>query len=264
MTDLTNFFKKKPEEIIEDVIIDYSILSNPLKSIFSEKGRPQTNEDVSLVYLKYKDAQGSFRITDELYTCSDLLGEACNFFEIDPKDFRIYYTAGENNFIVNMTVSVKSYLLTKRKELGSSNTLTLTLLPTKEIEEVQLKIFDPEENKSNENKKDTQNLLKDIDNIENVLLGKIREIIFYLIFLFLIFVYNLSHSQIQMSYYINHAYGIGLGYKKYFVMNQFGLENDFFTVNNMNDFMKWNFNLFADVFQYPKSKRIIINFLAYN
>jgi hypothetical protein len=251
LNDLTNIFKKKPEDIVEEVIKDYSVLSDQLNEIFSDKVITQFKEDTSLVYLKYKDSQGSFRITDELYTCSDLLGEACNFFDLDPKNFRIYYSIGDSNFIINMTISIKSFLFEKRKEIGGSNTITLTLLPIKVFEDMQLKVYDPEEDKSAENKGDTQNLLKDIDIIEITLLRRIDEIRFYLFFLFIIFVYNLGRSKIQMSYYINHAYNIGLGYKKFFSMNQYGLENDFFTVRNVDDFTKWSFNLFSDVFQYP-------------
>ena len=56
-----------------------------------------------------------------------------------------------------------------------------------------------------------------------------------------------------MSYFIQHAYNIGLGNKKYFSLNQYGLENDFFTVKTVEDFQDWSFNLLSNVFQYPES-----------
>jgi hypothetical protein len=241
----------KSYSIVDSVINDFSKLSTEIDKIFSEKEKSSISDEISFVYVKYEDSAVAFRITDDYYALCDLLKESSRFFDINPSSHRIY---GPDNKIVNMTLGVRLYLLQLREKLGTVP--NLMLLPIKNsvfrvnVAPQEEQVLKPAEGY------ETGELLKNIDNVETELLKKTRKIIFYLIFVCLIFVYNLSNSRVQQSYYINHAFQSRLVEKKYFKINQFGLENDFLTINNINDVMDWGIYSLVSLFQYPTSMEI--------
>lgn len=238
----------KSYTIVEGVINDFSKLSTEIDKIFGDKEKTSINDEIGFVYVKFEDTAVAFRITDDYYAFCDLLKESSNYFDINPSSHRIY---GPDNKIINMTLGVRLYLLQLKEKLGTIP--NLVLLPIKSSV-LRMNIAPQEEPvlKAAEGY-ETGELLKNIDNVESELLYKTRKIIFYLIFVCLVFVYNVSNSRVQQSYYINNAFQSRLVEKKYFKSNQYGLENDFKTINNLEDIMDWGIYCLVSLFQYPAS-----------
>lgn len=156
-------------------------------------------------------------------------------------------------------LGVKHYMNLLKTTLGYVPVILLKSI----VQEVQLVVKHEVEEDNEENRlieiSETADLLEHIENVEDILLDRTKRIIFYLVFLCIIFVYNMSHYKIQESFYINQAVNEQIYKKLFFRMNKEGLENSFGTIKNSDDLSQWLFNVYLDTFNYQDGKLIIIN-----
>jgi hypothetical protein len=250
MTKFTDLYKNtKSYTIVEGISKDYSKLTSEIDKIFFEEEKIRTNEDAGFVYVKYEEITVPFRVIDEYYTYADLLVESCRFFDCKPDKNRIFEHSGN---IINMSLSVKEHMTYMKESTGSVP--NLILLPiTDEVElDVKNGKEDEEDSKKDSNDTMTANLLKDIDQVEIVLLQKIRQIMFYLLFLLVVFVFTLINAQIHQQYHITRAITNQVLNNKYYQQNPFALENSFLTMNKLNDLINWGPGAFVNIFDFPE------------
>jgi hypothetical protein len=241
----------KSAAIVEKVSSDFQELKALLDKIYDQQ-KSSTNEEVGFVYIKYEDSVIPFRLIDEYYSFSDLLVEVTRYFNLKAENHRIFDQDGN---MVHMIISVKSYLSNIKAMTGTVPNLFLICLDgdnniepqVYNKEKLEHDILAFEDN-------DKANLLIGIEEVENEILAKLKDIIFYLCFLFIIFVFLMSRYKIEQSFYIYHSVEKQITESQFYVANKNGLKNSFSTVESMADLDDWAGKSWTDFFKFPDSK----------
>lgn len=202
------------------------------------------------INLEYQGVQLPIRIINESYTFADLLVDGCRYFNLNNEHFRIFL----NDNQINLTNSVKLYLNYIKNTLKMIPNLQLKQF-FNETNELQIK---EKENNEIHNKvisDDITNieLLKNIENIEDQFLIKIRSILVYTIFLSLIFVYVMSQFKVESISNVKNAFR-NIIHKTYYLNNIFGLSNEFKNIYSLYSFEMWLKNSLPIYFSNNNSK----------
>jgi len=254
-------------KIVEEVLKEYGTITRNFSVVLQENQNISDGEKIPSVEVKYKGKTISFRIIDEYYTFSDLLFEVCRMLEIDYRNHKITLSTGES---LNLATGVKEHMqrmLAKYKTLPFINLISTTEEPEININQFMKNVKHDKDARLEQNteineltkKEDepsqTANLLtKDIRLIEMNLLEKFKRIIFYLVFLFIVYVANMSKNKIHQSNFINHAFISQIFKKPYIDILKGGLENSFSTISSFDDLKTWCYEVIPEIFYFKDGK----------
>jgi len=149
-----------------------------------------------------------------------------------------------------MTLAVRAKMNSFREKTGSIPNLNLVQIA--HTSEMPVNLKKDEDSKKFSNRVETGDLLEGIDNVENTIIQKLIKIIFYLVFLSIIFVYNTTNSNIHQSYFMNKVVNRRIVERNYYWDNQLGNENSFMNMRNIEDLKRWGSNSFIEIFDYEK------------
>ena len=264
-----DLYKMPSYQIMHNLTTEYDALTSNVKEIFKVEQEKKNESHISL-YILYKDNEPlPYKITDDYFCYIDLLKEICAFYDIEQSNQFLLLDPEGNQ--VNLLVSVRLHLSIIKSRLREVP--KFTLVPIKEEEEEQK---DKENNKAkykedkdkmthNENsisvnkKNYTDSILKDIENVEDSLLIKLRNILFYITFICIIFASAMSRIKIGDRYLLTKTFQDQFIYKSFIDNNYYSLENNFTNIHNIDSIKKWYISSFIENFALSSSSNPIFH-----
>ena len=261
-----DLYKMPSYQIMHNLTEEYDTLTSNVKEIFKVEQEKKNESHISL-YILYKDNEPlPYKITDDYFCYIDLLKEVCSFYDIEQSNQFLLLDPEGNQ--VNLLVSVRIHLSIIKSKLREVP--KFTLVPIKEEEEEEKDNSKSKEEKDkmirndnsisvNNKKNYTDSILKDIENVEDSLLIKLRNILFYITFICIIFASAMSRIKIGDRYLLTKTFQAQFIYKSFFDNNYYALENNFTNIHNIDSIKKWYISSFIDNFDLSSSTNPILH-----
>ena len=194
-------FRKPASSIIKGIADEYSKTTS---SLYTSSHNKSSNVSSTTLFVLYststKEHALPFKITDQFYCFIDLLKEVCRFFNIsNPSEFNLY---DEEENIIDLTKSVIAYLPTLTEKTNDVPRIKLKPIPVQTLFRFNFDTYKDARLIPKKPFDRSGRILTNLENIEDHVIKRIRNILFYLLFLILVFINVMNKLNIKQRFLI--------------------------------------------------------------
>ena len=242
-------FRKPASSIIKGIADEYSKTTS---SLYTSSHNKSSNVSSTTLFVLYststKEHALPFKITDQFYCFIDLLKEVCRFFNIsNPSEFNLY---DEEENIIDLTKSVIAYLPTLTEKTNDVPRIKLKPIPVQTLFRFNFDTYKDARLIPKKPFDRSGRILTNLENIEDHVIKRIRNILFYLLFLILVFINVMNKLNIKQRFLIYDVFNSQIIQHTYFQDNKYKLENKFTTISSIDDAYNWLSDVFIQSFNF--------------